>query len=232
MEGIENFRRVEDGWEGRLYRSGQLHAATAGDRAALVAIGVGLIVDLRRPAEQDAAPSPDLGIRTIASDLDDRAISPHLGFLESGDLRAEAIDAYLLGYYQAAPFSAPMRDLLKPLLDVLASSPTVALVHCVAGKDRTGIAIAIAQLAGGVSRDAVTTEFLRSNATLVDAEARERARQQILATTGREPPEHVIDAFTGVRAEHLQGALDAIDMAGGIDTYLASRGIHADDGKR
>lgn len=221
LDGVENFRRVEGVFGGRLYRAGHLHAATPADRATLRGIGFALIVDLRRPAERRAAPSPDLGIATLASDLEGEAISPHLGFLRAGDLRPEAIEAYLLGYYQAAPFAAHALPLHAALIDALAHGAGPVLVHCTAGKDRTGLAIAIAQLAAGAARESVLAEYLRSNADLADSCFRQRAAGRIKAISGIDPGDALIDAFAGVCSHHLEAALDAIEWADGIDAYLA-----------
>ncbi|KKW90360.1 hypothetical protein YP76_20405 [Sphingobium chungbukense] len=212
MEGI---------FANRLYRSGHLHGATGKDVEALRDIGFGLIVDLRRPRERAAAPAPDLGIDTIASDLAEHTTSPHVGFLEAGDLRPEAVQAYLLGYYQAAPFTAHFKPLVAGLLDALGQGERPVLVHCTAGKDRTGLAVAIAQSIAGASRQSVLVEFMRSNKRLVDPQFREQARAQILSICGRGPTDALIEAFAGVQAGPLEAALDAIHCAGGMNAYVA-----------
>jgi protein tyrosine/serine phosphatase len=222
MEGINNFRQVKDVFGGRLHRSGHLHGATLGDREALRRIGFGLIVDLRRPAERRLAPSPDLGIETATTSLDGQAMSPHMGFLEAGDLRPEAIGAYLLGYYQAAPFAVHAKPLFGVMLEALSRDERQVLVHCTAGKDRTGLAVAIAQSAAGTSREEIILEYLRSNDALGDPRFRLRAAATIRAACGQKPSDYIIDAFAGVHPSHIEAALDAIEWSGGMQRYLGS----------
>lgn len=58
------------------------------------------------------------------------------------------------------------------LLRVVAGSPGSTLVHCTAGKDRTGVAVAVLLLAAGVEPDAVAADFVRSEAALPSLYAR------------------------------------------------------------
>ena len=49
------------------------------------------------------------------------------------------------------------------VLRVLCSAEDAALLHCTAGKDRTGVVIAVALAACGVPRDAICADYALSD---------------------------------------------------------------------
>ena len=68
-----------------------------------------------------------------------------------------------VGYVEDAPAN------LARALRILADPATgTVLVHCAAGKDRTGVVVALALSLAGVTRDAVVTDYVRS-ADRIDA---------------------------------------------------------------
>jgi protein-tyrosine phosphatase len=107
-------------------------------------------------------------------------------------------------------------------LQVLAdpdSGPT--LVHCAAGKDRTGVVVALALSLAGVARDAVVEDYLRS------AERADRimARLQATSVYGPSLSGVPVDDITP-RAESMHGFLDHVDGAyGGPHALAMSLGV-------
>jgi protein-tyrosine phosphatase len=101
-------------------------------------------------------------------------------------------------------------------LDVLADAGRGGvLFHCTTGKDRTGWAAASLMLLLGVDEDAVTEDYLRTNADLLPA------MQPVLdrfAGQGGDPD--VLLPVLGVREEYLRTALDEVGVRfGGIRGY-------------
>ena len=107
------------------------------------------------------------------------------------------------------------------------------ITHCFAGKDRTGFAVATVLEAIGVPRDAIMTDFLRSNAAVG------RLRDQILKSV-RESTEtdeevtfaeaRLTDAVLGVREDYLDASKRAIeDNYGSLPAYLESSGVTAEE---
>merc|ERR1712232_1348527 len=95
------------------------------------------------------------------------------------------------------------------------------LVHCTAGKDRTGWAIALLLLALGVDKECIVQDYLLSNALWYRA-----ARKYILliriASGFRIRPEACAPLFL-VRREYLEVAINAVCMShGSVDNYLTS----------
>ena len=239
--GVENFRdfggaasafggRVR---RGRLFRSAHLAAAEEADIAHLDRLGVRTIVDLRRPTERQAQPSrwTDFPGRLISSDAGDRAEGPHMEFLRQGDLSGDGVEAYLAGYYRQAPFEprheAMFADTFAALDEDALEEGDALLIHCTAGKDRTGLLAALIQRALGVGREDVMADFLLTNALMTEPRRR-RVAAALAPIAGGEPSEAVLRGFMGVSAGHLDLAFAAIEaQAGGLAAYLAALGADA-----
>ena len=235
LAGVENFRdfggaassfggRVRTG---RLFRSAHLAAASDADIAGLERLGVRTIVDLRRTTERQSQPSRWAGFpgRTVLSDDGDRAEGPHLEFLRQGDLSDAGVEAYLSGYYRAAPFEPRHLALFAETFAALDQEDGALLVHCTAGKDRTGLLAALIQRALGVDERDVMADFLQTNTVMMTEPRRRRVSATLAPIVGGEPSEATLRGFMGVTAGHLQIAFSAIDArAGGLAPYLVALG--------
>lgn len=96
---------------------------------------------------------------------------------------------------------------LLKTLRVVAHADGPVLVHCAAGKDRTGIATAVLLRAAGVTRDAVAADYARTAANMVAVEAR------LDNHNGPEDPTHR-QRLMGAPAEAITVVLDELDRAG------------------
>ena len=238
FNGIENFRdfggapstlggRVRSG---RLFRAGHLGAATPADIAALEQLRVATLVDLRRPTERAQQPSRWTAFpgRLIVSDVGDRAEGPHVEFLHTGDLSDAGVEAYLTGYYRRAPFEPRHLALFAAAFAALDESDGAILIHCAAGKDRTGLLAALILSALGVAHADVLADFMQTNATMMTPERRRRVSASLQPIIGQPPSEAILLGFMGVTVAHLDVALTAIDTeAGSLDAYLATLGADA-----
>ena len=93
------------------------------------------------------------------------------------------------------------------------------LVHCSAGKDRTGFAAAMIKLALGVSREVVERDYLLTN-DFVDYENEVGPRLAKLLGD-KAPSKAAALALSGVRLEYLHAAFDSSEATfGTIDGYL------------
>ena len=231
--GIENFRDFggvpcSSGrlLAGRLFRSAHLGAADASDVAALETLGIGTIIDLRRASERARHPAPaQFHERIVASDDGDQAVAPHLEFLRQGDTSDAAVEQFLLDYYRSAPFVPRHIDLFTNAFSALRKGPI--LIHCTAGKDRTGLLAALIQIAAGVHRDDVMADFLETNSVMMTDTNIARTSELARELLGRDPSFAVIKAMLGVEARHLEAALAAIEVeAGSVDQFLSRLGGH------
>ena len=173
MQGTPNFRDfggypTVDGravkW-GYLFRSGQLSNLSDQDLELLGSLDIDLVCDFRRLEEQAGDPSrlPPENPPRIAS----LPIIPgsNARFFEEADSdlggRAAMFDFMLeinrdFAQGQADTYARMFREILE-LEDAR------FLVHCAAGKDRTGFAAAIILLALGVSRELVMRDYMLTN---------------------------------------------------------------------
>ena len=183
LEGVRNFRDFggyvtlsgEKVRQGQLFRSAHFAEATDGDIARISALGVKIVCDLRRPEERKAQacrwPDADCETRLLASDEGGLDEAPHLAFLRSGDLSPAAVMAFMRGLYAEIPFDARYVALFKAFFRNLAEGEGPALVHCAAGKDRTGILCALTLIALDVSEEIVFADYELTNKA-VDLESR------------------------------------------------------------
>jgi protein tyrosine/serine phosphatase len=232
FEGVDNFRDYGDYataagrriHPGRLYRSANHAAATDADLEAMSALNLAVIVDLRRAEERRRNPSrrpKAFAAQVIDNDIDDRPEDPWLMFLKDSDLSAASLRGYLMGYYRAAPFETRHVDLFRRYFRAVADADGPVLIHCAAGKDRTGLLAAFTHHLVGVHGDDITEDYLLTN-----DEARFERRgpmvvQNLSEATGRPADMAIARIAMGVDAAYLAEAFRAIEAEyGSIDAYL------------
>ncbi|MDE2486852.1 MAG: tyrosine-protein phosphatase [Alphaproteobacteria bacterium] len=232
LEGIENFRDF-GGYAGRgaqrlktgrLYRSGHHARASDADLEALKGLGIAVVVDLRRPDERVRDPSrrwDGFGAEIIDSDAEQERTVEWLEFLKSSDLTVSAFRDYMLDYYRAAPLDPRYLDLYGRYFRSVADSDGAILVHCAAGKDRTGVVCALTHHLAGVHDDDIVHDYLLTNDP-ARIEARSSAvGELIFETTGRRASDEAVRYAIGVHADFLAAAFAAIRAQfGSIDAYL------------
>ncbi len=225
FEGCFNFRdiggyAVADGrvvrW-GRYFRGGRQDRMTAGDLETLEALGIRTQVDLRRPGEihdqgrgplaargadyHNLAVIPEGGTDRLSQMVGDTAISGrrYLGYLELGS------------------------DCWVRLFELFADAERhPILVHCTAGKDRTGVATAFLLSVLGVDRAVIEADYAMSNRDVprhVDF-----LEQQMALPEGMD--RETLVRFAGIPEEAMGEFLDGLDARwGGPLEYLRSIGI-------
>jgi protein-tyrosine phosphatase len=240
FERIYNFRDfggydTADGpvARGRLFRSASFHDATEADIARLEALEVRFLVDLRRPEERAFEPNrwPGENRRSIFNDEGAGGVSlpPHLVALLQSDLSPASVTTYMKSLYREIPFDPRLVKLYRCWFEEM-SEGGVGVVHCAAGKDRTGIACALTLLALGVSEDDVFTDYEFTNQA-VDIEARlPRIQARMEERLARKLDAASLRPMLGVNVDYLREAFDAIrERSGGVDAYLADvLGVDAD----
>jgi len=123
------------------------------------------VIDLRVPEERGPGPHPLLRAGT-------RVHHVPLGAAPGPTqiaVRRPLSDGVAGLYRDLAAEAAPC---LARIVRIAATEPAPVLVHCTAGKDRTGIVLAILLRAVGVTREDVLADYARSNLRLVRLWAR------------------------------------------------------------
>lgn len=232
FEGGCNFRDIggyltQDGrtvrW-GKVYRAGVLTYFSDQDHAPLRELNVRAICDLRRKEERDREPTrwPDATTHGLAWDDGD---APTIRVLAARYANTAAgMHESMKDYNRALP--GWMVPRLRGLFACVAENRVPVLVHCSAGKDRTGFAIAMLLSALGVPRDTIFEDYLLTNeAENFEEFVKARQHSQLgLADTHQallSMPAEVRGALFKAHADYLQAAFDHIDRDfGGVDDYL------------
>lgn len=125
---------------GRLVRSGSTHLLTAAGWRDLVAYGVTTIVDLRSGPEARDASVPD-GLQPESVDRVACSLEPP-GFIEGWRARPDRWKLTTPHYYPEFAASYPER-IVAALQSVATAPPGGVVIHCSAGRDRCGLAVAM-----------------------------------------------------------------------------------------
>lgn len=209
LEGLDNLRDVGglplDGGgttrSGVLLRSGTLHYCAEAAVEHLVDVyGLRLVLDLRTRREIDRDGPTRVaraGVRTVAL-----SFIPEEGreLPETGDDVDPLLHIYL-GYL------TDRADNVVEAVRLIATEDGPALVHCAAGKDRTGVLVALVLDAVGVRRDAVIADYALS------AERVEPMFRRWTAAVGVEMPADLAPHLP--RAEVIGAVLAHLDAGHG-----------------
>lgn len=232
LEGVVNFRDYGDYataagrriHSGRLYRSAHHGRATDADLEAIAGLGIAVVVDLRRPNERMREPSrrhAGFAAQVIETDVGDANEDPWWDFVRASDLSEQAFRDYLRGYYEAAPFEPRLAGLYARYFAALAGTEGAVLIHCAAGKDRTGILAALTHHLIGVHPDDIVADYLLTNEAIGFEQRMPLMMQAIAEGAGRAPSEAAVKVAMGVDEAFLDAALGAIKARhGDIDAYL------------
>lgn len=235
IEGAPNFRdlggipagegRVVA--SGRVYRSEGLNALTDDGSRALGGLGIQLVCDLRTEGERaqevsrwPADGEPELlhtGAGTL-SDADLRVLREERLRPMLTDSSGELAREYMLKTYRRMPeaYAEVFATLARRIAD---DGQLPIVVHCAAGKDRTGFVCSLLLLTLGADRSVVHDEYLRSD----DHFGRERLHELLQVRSGIEPAQAAVDGFRS-HPDLLDAALDAAaGEHGTIDAYIEHR---------
>lgn len=225
LEGLDNVRDVGGlpiagggtTRPGVLLRSASLHYVTPADVAHLVeTFGLSLVLDLRttREVEQDGPTAvADAGVETVQLSFipeEGRALP------ETGD-DTDPLTRNYLGYLADRP-----ENVVEAVRRLAAPQAGPALVHCAAGKDRTGVLCALVLDTVGVERDAVVDDYALSATKVEDMFRRWTAAE------GSEMPADLTPHLP--RAEAMAQVLATLDRDhGGAAGWLRANGLSQEE---
>jgi len=221
IEGALNFRDASVGpvQPGRLLRSDTLQFLTPADIDYLVGVlGVRSVIDLRLDYEVK------IEGRGLLQHTEVR--HHHLPFTVTGT-RVEGtatpimqendpIVPHYLGYLESTPES------VTGVFRVIAQSERVpAIVHCAAGKDRTGVAIAMLLEVAGVSDDEIVREYAAGSQNLPAVFERLRSMESYGDTVMSLPA----DAQLTKEESMYRFLAEVRRIHGGVSEYLVANGM-------
>jgi protein-tyrosine phosphatase len=197
-----------------LLRSDALHRLDDAGRAALAGLGLRTVIDLRTDQEAQDAPDALDGTGAEVFRL------PLFTADAIGRLPPELAAVYRYMIDDCGPVIAAAIGRLCP------ERARPALVHCSAGKDRTGVVAAFILAALGVPDDVIAADYALSAGYLDPGAATVVGRLRALGGAGTRldfsvlgsPPDLILDALSRAR-----------DRAGSVTGYLLAHGLTEDD---
>lgn len=200
---------------GRLLRGDALHRLDDEARALLAGLPVRTVVDLREDFEVRLSPDAldGTGIAVLRMPV----------FRVVGDSFGGAPDDLRSVYDHMVDQCGPA--LAATVAQVAAAESQPVLVHCSAGKDRTGVVVAMVLSLLGVADEVIAEDYHLTSAFL--AEEFTHAVEQLQAATGLGqrlnvqalscPPELILGALQRMRDTH-----------GSVEAYLLAHGLTAE----
>lgn len=212
---------------GVLLRSAGLSGLTASGRERLAELGVTDVIDLRSDAEvhRDGEDATGEGVRvhrlgiTAGANLSAQGARTEAEAMEMFFAQAATpgwTEEFMASVYRHLVSDPDAIAALGTGLNLLAEDDRVVLVHCSAGKDRTGIFVALAASIAGADRDAIDEDFLYSNHAVGD--------QVSVAPPGIDPAR--LAPLLGVHLDSLDAARRTLlEQHGSLQGFLAAAGV-------
>ncbi|MBL4618042.1 MAG: tyrosine-protein phosphatase [Robiginitomaculum sp.] len=210
---VNNFRDY-GGWRtscgkqvvtGRLLRSGHWADAKGEAHDLLRELGVQVVVDLRRLAERHLQPNifpKDLFLEQLAADGGNMKDPPHIQFLREGNLTNTSVQNYMRSAYRRIPVEEHHQQLFRQTILRLGQGKT-ELLHCAAGKDRTGILAALILGLLGVGEENIIEDYMLTNKA-VDIENRLPAiAKKVSESLGEDIAPEILFPMLGVKEDLL-----------------------------
>ncbi len=231
LEGVHNFRDFGDyavagGGRvkpGLLWRSAQHRDATDADLAQISGLNIAHIIDLRGDSERAEHPcrrAPDFNAKVHFAPGETTGTAPHLAALE-GALTVQAAKDTLNKSYVTMPWREQLVETYKLYFNALETGEA-SLIHCFAGKDRTGFAVALVQRLLGVHADDVMDDYLLTN-QVGNIDQRVAAGAGFIRSRfGEKASDDAIRAMMMVDAVYLDTAFKAVaERHASIEDYAA-----------
>lgn len=230
FEGVHNFRdyggydTVDGGRvkSGLLWRSAQHGDASDADLQAIHLLQIANVIDLRGPSEREAKPCrrhDEFDSKVWFYPEETAGLALHTEAAD-GVVTAPEARAAMIHLYDGIAFRENLVPMLRLYFEILHRAEGPSLVHCVAGKDRTGFAVAMAQHVLGVPRDVIMDDYLLTNSA-GNIEARIAAGAVQIRERHGAISDDTIRALMGVEADYLNAAFKSVEARfGSFDAYL------------
>jgi protein tyrosine/serine phosphatase len=218
-DGCVNVRDV-----GGLVRADNIRSLSDDGCRALVEHGVSRVVDLRFPEELAEDPPRDLPVEVVhVSLLGERRTEEWQAEQWDAIDRAESVEAYLVWSY--LEFLERYRDRFARVFEAIAGAPPgPVVVHCLGGKDRTGLVVALSLRLAGASIDDVAADYALTEENIAPRHAdwvaaapddTERRRRERLLPS---PAQAMRDVLVELESRY-----------GNVEGYLRAADVSADD---
>lgn len=217
---------TRDGWcvrPGILYRSDQLHRLAGPDLESIGGLGINLVIDLRQAPERRRAPNPPIGgARELVADVLSGAGRDAEGITVDGWARiAAGLGAeFMRELYRELVATAGARQAYAAMMRGILETEGAIVIHCAAGQDRTGWAVATLLTVLGVHRDVVIEDYLLSAVRL------DKKHQRVVKSYARKFAhlgigESELQPLLWIRREYIEEAFAEVErLYGSFEAYL------------
>jgi len=215
LGGLGSASGQQTAWR-QVVRADNLNKLAPAGVRALVAYGIRTVIDLRDPRELAKFPNP------LATVPPDGVVFINVPLISDAEWEAIKDPARVAeGYVLTARLSHT--NIASAIAAVADSPPGGAVIHCHAGKERTGIVAALLLSLAGVTDETVAEDWIASDAFLQplyeewlanEADPAIRAKRSEGFVTHAE---HILDVLAHVRRTHSS-----------VEEYLLAGGLSAD----
>jgi protein-tyrosine phosphatase len=209
---------------GILWRSGEHADASDADLIRIARLGLANVFDLRSTQERAARPCrrPEGFAARVHFNEDSMSRNaPHVAAAAQSmrnDPQSARIGMQVA--YRSFPFRPKLVAMIRLYLETLAKGEGPSLINCMAGKDRTGIAVAVMHLAAGVHPDDAVADYVLTNSA-GNLEARIAAGARSISAISEAMDPDVLRVVMSVAPEYLEAAFEGMrEQHGSIEAYL------------
>jgi protein-tyrosine phosphatase len=222
---------TEDGGEtrsGQVIRADNVGTLTDAGWRTVAAHGIARIVDLRWPEEAAEDPPRDIPIEVVQVSVLGEQLGPDSDYLRELNAHLDVVDDVADHYaWSYTEFLERNRERFGRALAAIADADGPVVIHCMGGKDRTGLVAALVLRLAGVSLDEIGRDYALSGPNLAVflhtwlAEAPTEADRRRRAKLSETPA----DAMRRVVAtiEERYGSVAGYLEAAGVSTVQVER---------
>lgn len=211
--------------KGIVFRSANPDNISSKEINKLYKLNIRTIIDLRSPLESQNRNRKFDKIETLSLPLDFEQVTrerlmPYFYKKNSYRIIEEIANSLYQEILDTA--MAVFRKVVEVIIDP-ALRPV--LIHCQAGKDRTGVICALLHLALGAEREYIINDYMSSNDALLPFYRRKLKIRKFISI-GLFPADTILYAIT-VRESNIESVIDRVNgYYGGIYSYLESSGFN------
>lgn len=209
----------------RLFRSAHLAKAHVSELEIISHLDISLIVDLRYKSERERQANRLLdGYSPKVLEFENykpshlkTEIAPHEMFMQNDLHSADDARQYMLGSYSARPHDPGFVSIFSKTLKYMAQHGEPILIHCAAGKDRTGTLAALIQSICGVDRDLIISDYMLTLKAVDIETLLEPVSKHMSERYNRSITPDQLRPMFGVEPDYLQASMEAM---GDMDHYV------------
>jgi len=187
-------------------------------------LGVTRIIDLRAKREKTKTSKnlKDFELVSLPIDFEGKTRERLMPVLRKRNCEDIIADISNQLYLEMLDASSPVVKNVFEL--ILSQSQGSILIHCQAGKDRTGLIAALIQMMMGADKEVIIDEYMKSNNELLQFFKRRLFIRKMISF-GIFPSDNILYAIT-LRRRNIESVIGRInEKYGGIDSYLVSAGF-------